>query len=155
MEKLTVQDFGMFIDQEIELYYPSPQWIKETNPRYILKGVNHKTKEVLLESKKTGVGIWYSIEKQEEYWEYMKLILRPLSDMTEEEMEELYPEGNYNDYLEEGAGFISPDMTYFTRDEWLAYYQMPYPSIPKALKLGFDLFGYIPAGLAIDRNSIK
>lgn len=66
--------------------------------------------------------------------DYFKLILRPLSSMTEEESLELekYP------------------MAYDTMQRWWSSEQFVW-----LLSKGFDLFGLIEAGLAIDKTLMK
>lgn len=71
-------------------------------------------------------------------YEDSKLILRPLSDMTEEEKSEsmrIY----YTDKIELLAIM---DVAHFELCRYL-------------LKQGLDLFNLIPAGLAIDKTSLK
>lgn len=78
-----------------------------------------------------------------------KLVLRPLSDMTEEEARELCPNGEY------------PFLKYLSeKDEWytnrIHFYTAYSECYRFLLSRGFDLFGLIDAGLAIDvTNAIK
>jgi hypothetical protein len=171
--KLSVQDLGMFIGCDIEIYYPDPKWIKDTHPRYILVGVDTKKNSINLESI-AGVACWYSIEKQFEYWEYIKPILRSLSDMTEEEMKELY-------FIVFNRQFIGDNITHrdigkelerhvlwsglerlfiyangdIGADCDLSYYPVHQATVIKwMISKQFDVFGWIEKGLAIDKTKV-
>lgn len=69
----------------------------------------------------------------------VKLVLRPLSDMTE-------IEANDNELVDVQKGLLS-------FGERLQMY-MTATQFAKCLKMRFDLFGLIPAGLAIDSTTI-
>ena len=77
--------------------------------------------------------------------ELIKLILRPLSDMTKEEMEEC---GNMIYDFSDDPELNTWEWQYFQIG--LAPEQLYY-----LLKNGFDLFNLIPEGLAIDKTRIK
>jgi hypothetical protein len=70
---------------------------------------------------------------QQDYWEWIKPILRPLSDMTEEEREQL------ND-IELGES------------SWPTVAIALAPCFKYLLSKHFDLFGLIESGLAIDKT---
>ncbi len=86
---------------------------------------------------------WVYFEDQEDSYAHLDdvfPILRPLSDITEEE--EVYDEEHHpNDDIYSGGKWVSFNHQ-GTRTLWL-------------LKQGFDLFGLIDAGLAIDKTTLK
>ncbi len=82
----------------------------------------------------------------------IKLILRPLSSMTEEEMYTILNElpNPYGQYIED-LGFIKPDAVLEDRSAPFLIYSV----IPKLLSMGFDLFELIDSGLALDSTKIE
>lgn len=78
----------------------------------------------------------------------IKPILRPLSDMTEEEARQLCPNGEepFLKYLSE------KDEWYTNRIHFYTAYSECYRFL---LSRGFDLFGLIDSGLAIDATKIQ
>jgi hypothetical protein len=71
-----------------------------------------------------------------------KLILRPLSDMTEDESKKLGLHGIWEDIKDISTGIW--DDTLFYPEDFI-----------KLLKEGFDLFGLIESGLAIDATKLR
>ncbi len=131
--KLTVQDLAMFIGCEVEVYYSNPIWIKEKHPKYKLNGVNIKDNEISIESY-TGVPMWYSLDSG---WEYLKPVLRHLSDMTEQEELMLRPFRVYNFSEGQRRWNETPD------------------SLRILISMRFDIFGWIGKGLAISQSNLK
>jgi hypothetical protein len=78
-------------------------------------------------------------------------ILRPLSDMTEKEAVEMH------DILNAGTRYIEYSASHKRTWLWLQFNSesAKYETIPLLLSRGFDLFGLIEAGLAIDKTSIQ
>jgi hypothetical protein len=74
-------------------------------------------------------------------FEYIKLHLRPLSDMTDTELQSMHDQTIESKIdSEESTTFeFRPDIF----------------DIPKLLKMGFDLFGLIESGQAIDATTLK
>jgi hypothetical protein len=100
----------------------------------------------------------------------IKPILRPLSDMTEEEAQVLFRMYWGRDYEEDwsgdtGSAYFKPRRINPTKEhtmriiEGLDYQTGDFLTVakivPRLLALGFDLFGLIPAGLAIDATTIN
>jgi hypothetical protein len=97
-------------------------------------------------------------------------ILRPLSDMTEEEAQVLFRMYWGRDYEEDwsgdtGSAYFKPRRINPTKEhtmriiEGLDYQTGDFITVvkivPRLLTLGFDLFGLIEAGLAIDATTIN
>lgn len=97
----------------------------------------------------------------------VKPILRPLSDMTEEEKTEIAKqwtwyeemqivgEQHFNIRHEINHQMVEKALDFTNEDDGdrmspLAYYQV----LPYLLKHGFDLFGLIESGLAIDKTKL-
>ena len=82
----------------------------------------------------------------------IKPILRPLSDMTIEEARGLFDVGLAPDFAASIIKEISASLHgLYNRIALMG----DFDTIPKLLKMGFDLFGLIEAGLAIDKNTLK
>lgn len=75
--------------------------------------------------------------------EYCKPILRPLSDITEKEQDEIW-------YSEEPMGVAELNAGTIRRKVVLCPNRIKY-----LLSKGFDLFGLIQSGLAIDATKLK
>lgn len=78
-----------------------------------------------------------------------KPILRPLSDLTKEQREELNEiddqitlTANHQHFKTNEGSYLDPE-------------QVPYNYAVKLLEWHFDIFGLIDAGLAIDINTVK
>jgi hypothetical protein len=83
---------------------------------------------------------------------YCKLILRPLSSMTPEELREFFNEPNLtDDYCHDKIYKISGSV--FGLYNAISQYGS-HVSILWLLSMGFDLFELLPAGLAIDKNTL-
>jgi hypothetical protein len=81
-----------------------------------------------------------------------KPILRPLSDMTHAELCEFVGQRFAFNYCNTVIENISGSM--FELHKFLSQFS-EYNSIPYLLSKGFDLFGLIPRGLAIDKTTIE
>lgn len=94
---------------------------------------------------------WYRSYKWADYDE-IKLLLRPLSSMTEDEMYIILNElpNPYGQYIED-LGFIKPDAVLEDRSAPFLIYAV----IPKLLSMGFDLFDLIDSGLVLDATKIE
>ena len=79
-----------------------------------------------------------------------KLILRPLSDMTHEEFNEIFGSNFGDKYSLAKIDQISESLN------GLFFYLSQYANhntIPQLLSMGFDLFGLIEGGIALDKKT--
>lgn len=83
---------------------------------------------------------------------YIKPILRPLSNMTVEEICTIFNETFVPSFATDNIKALSGSL--FGLHNFLSKYGN-FDSIPELLKLGFDLFGLIDAGIAIDSTTLK
>lgn len=134
--ELTAQDLAPFIRCEV-LYHNSQKW--DEAKVFILRGVIDRSENgILLEvtDKLSVMGVKYTTVH------YIKPILRPLSDMTDAEViiaHDMRLEWRDKD----GVSFLHNDMMRDSRQTtWL-------------IRQGFDVFGWIDSGLAIDKTKIS
>jgi len=81
----------------------------------------------------------------------MKPILRPLSDLTDEMIEDIYQRyGRSETNAESWASSLR-----FLRKYGGTRYELPLEFWNYLFKHHFDLFGLIPSGLAVDINTLK
>jgi hypothetical protein len=91
----------------------------------------------------TLLDVW-SVERKEEYYiPSYKLVLRPLSDMTEDERKEI---DKVRRYYSDTILIPAPVFGSFQEAMPYVFYYL--------LSMHFDLFGLIEAGLAIDKTKI-
>lgn len=82
----------------------------------------------------------------------IKLLLRPLSSMTVKEICTIFNEAFAPSFATDNIKAVSGSL--FGLHKFISEYG-DFDSIQKLLKLGFDLFGLIDAGLAIDSTTLK
>ena len=93
-------------------------------------------------------------------WEYCKPILRPLSDMTQDEADVIWGILDWNERIT-GVARITDIIREFDVIEEdndttsNAHWGYLCKILPYLLKYGFDLFGLIDAGLAIDKTTLN
>jgi hypothetical protein len=131
----------------IHLYLGCECVIGDSNVKETIQAVSEYS--ICTGSNKHGVDSWYKIPS-------VKPILRPLSDMTEEEKVTLF-DLEISNYSEYKSKLIAVDL-------WIQRWQR-YPStefgkwFPKTflflLSKHFDIFGLIESGLAIDSKTLK
>ena len=110
---------------------------------YLPYGLKIKTKGGIVKLLAFDINLWESNKLE------LKPILRPLSDLTDEQKKIIYFDviGTDNDM-------------YGTLDEFIDYlgetneYHLPYCIYRQLLEWHFDLFGLIEKGLAVDINSL-
>ena len=138
--ELTAADLALYLGCEVLVpYAPQTERIGQ------LREVGQKSSWVRFE-------LHTSAYKSHE----IKPILRPLSDMTEEEARDLCQivDGDESEQVAENSA-----LKYFRqREEWYGariYLLLGKPNAWRyLLSKYFDLFGWIPAGLAIDKTKI-
>ena len=89
-------------------------------------------------------------------FEYIKPILRPLSDLTEKECKRLLNDNlvfNFWYGKDKSGDYIYKEG--YTSSIYRSYNGMPYWMIQHLLQWHFDVFGLIDEGLAIDINTLK
>ena len=100
----------------------------------------------------------------------IKLILRPLSDMTNSEAQVFYRNYWGKDYAEDwsgdtGSAYFNPKKVQITKEHTMRIFEgLDYETgdfltvarmIPQLLRCGFDLFGLIESGLAISKTQTQ
>lgn len=91
--------------------------------------------------------------------EYIKPILRPLSDLTKEMgfgTHKSYPMQEF--YIMYGAGSGSKkqfEKNYYENIIYTSYLSLSYEAVSKLFEWHFDVFGLIEKGLAIDINTLQ
>lgn len=100
-----------------------------------------------------SLGIVVSQTHWDEYRLYkLKPLLRPLSSMTVKEICTIFNEAFAPSFATDNIKAVSGSL--FGLHKLISEYG-DFDSIQKLLKLGFDLFGLIDAGLAIDSTNLK
>lgn len=124
------------IEDYLHLYIGCEVLCPENNEKYTLTGVDGNT-----------VYLMHTEGGAETIMEYIKLLLRPLSDMTEDEMEYMgitLKQGTMNiQYMRYSNKF--GDYEYTPSAEAFRW----------MLSKGFDLFGLIESGLAIEKTKVS
>ncbi len=145
MEKLTVQD--LWIGATVEMYVPEPYYSGIHYHYYEVAGLNSIDDEVLLKSKKSSVSIWYGLKNIQ-----LKIELRTFSDMTEDEVFEyatlinFWVEGTAEEYIRKRTHIVISQLKKEIRCNPIGFKYI--------LEKGFDVYGLIEKGLAIDKTKI-
>jgi hypothetical protein len=162
MTKLTVQDLAMFLNGNAEVIEVSQLYLDEPHENdYVPQCSVYITLDLLKDTEQGYVKV--------------KPILRPLSDMTEEEMKELY-------FIVFRRNFVGNNISHrdigkeldryvlwsglerlfiyangdIGADCDLSYYPVNQPIVFKwMLSKQFDVFNWIPKGLALDKTKIN
>lgn len=155
--ELTAADWGLIIGCECHLFWSKPDGSIEYERTGTLCGIRPEDvrQNGLLFIVKTA-----NSRPQELAYKYSeaKPILRPLSDMTEEEAEwcakELFCDKN-----EEPDAFATNRARIAIMDNFgtplIASWRISFLVSRYLLSKHFDLFGWIPAGLAIDKTKLE
>lgn len=147
------QDLALYIGQEFQLFFETMSDGLEYEGTGILASVDANpdknkwplgfdVKATLISGKtETVQRLYYPIE-------WVRPILRPISDLTKQEAQEI--KGMYG---------LDEDQSIFERDTFFKSYLTDAKGSPNVwfylLSIGIDLFGWIDAGLAVDRKTLQ
>lgn len=122
------------IEDYMYLYAHSPMWVTRYTPREFkcLEMIPEIEQALEYDRDPAGLDPW-------EYRDRYKLLLRPLSDMTEEESEKYAIKAKL-DIMDNFGGMPLPT------------YNIGFQVFHELLKDGFDLFGLIDFGLALNKT---
>lgn len=90
---------------------------------------------------------------QEEYIDRIKPILRPLSDMSDDEC--WYSQNAFGHFVKGTSEPYIQNRLHCIKDSYTDFRNILPHQFAWLLKQGFDLFGLIESGLAIDKTKIK
>jgi hypothetical protein len=130
-------------DNYLQMYLPCFAVDTISGGQVVLQGISHS--EGMCQFETEGNEDWGNTE-------YFKPILRRLSDITHEEICDIFNEKFAVPFTKVIRGEVSQSTAYFY---WYMEKYSDEESLIKVFKYGFDIFGLIDAELAVDRTTLN
>lgn len=154
-EKLTLEQIQNYLAYDVNVLLESPCFMDGRNMMKIVGRLNFDMIDEVVLVEKTQK------DRYESSLEYIKLILRPLSDLTKEieiNGERFVPMNIF--WLECGGGLSnmaeeSFKQQYYDNIVYTPIDSLAHGTVKNLIKWHFDVFGLIDKGLAIDINTLK